>query len=148
MKVLTKKKESKKKEVDEDIFSKKLEAISMPKVIEIHQIGSITCPPCNVCRLGFSQLELQHKGKFKFKYFDNTEVKRNPELAMYVNSYPYIPKLFVIIDDKPIFMDTGILPSPVNFINTVYLYLEELEPSQLKVTYAYIMDQLEKVKID
>ena len=141
----SKKKESKKeiaKENKEDLFDKMLKTISMPKVIQIHQVGSITCPPCNVCRLAFSQLELEYKGKFKFDYFDNKEVKINPDLEMYVNSYPYIPKLFFVIDDKPIFMDTGIVSSPVNFINTVYLYLSEMEPSQLKVTYTYLIQQL------
>lgn len=105
----------------------------LPDVIEIHQIGSVMCPPCNIAKLSLQKLSEMYPDKLKYKYIDSVDYKINPEYKDYRVEYTFIPKLYIIIDKNPIFLHPNILQTTsIYIVNYLYLYLADVERDAFK----------------
>lgn len=117
-----------------DLLTKSsVKTYKLPDVLEIHQVGNVTCPPCNIVRLAMEKLRDNYPNTFKFQYIDSYNYKTDHAYDAYKVEYQYIPKLYVIIDGEPIFIDPDITHSPTLYVtNHVFLYLSNIEPDGLK----------------
>ena len=131
-----------------DSFEKKLNSIKLPKVIEIVQVGNIRCAPCNICNMGFSHIQYLFPDKFKFTYLDIEDYRNNPEYAKYKIDYMYIPKLYLMINKKPIFVGNSELAnSSTNVINDIYLHLMGEDSTTIKLLYDDLVTKLKSDKL-